>query len=206
MANVGEEEGVIEEDENKIIRNVMRLNEVKAYEIMTPRVVAAIASEKMTLREYYDSDAYDHFSRIPVYADSPEFITGYVLRGDALEELTEDQFQKTLGEIKRSLLYFNEEMNVSDIFDAMLKEKSQIGVVIDEYGCLQGIITFEDVIETIFGLEIIDEMDVVTDMQQYARERWQMRQKRFKPVVMRSTPGGETAEVLDAPSEESQTE
>ena len=85
MANVGEEEGVIEEDENKIIRNVMRLNEVKAYEIMTPRVVAAIASEKMTLREYYDSDAYDHFSRIPVYADSPEFITGYVLRGDALE-------------------------------------------------------------------------------------------------------------------------
>jgi CBS domain containing-hemolysin-like protein len=186
MANVGEEEGVIEEDENKIIRNVMRLNEVKAYEIMTPRVVAAIASEKMTLREYYDSDAYDHFSRIPVYADSPEFITGYVLRGDALEELTEDQFQKTLGEIKRSLLYFNEEMNVGDIFDAMLKEKSQIGVVIDDYGCLQGIITFEDVIETIFGLEIIDEMDVVTDMQQYARERWQLRQKRFKPVVMRS--------------------
>ena len=194
MANVGEEEGVIEEDENKIIRNVMRLNEVKAYEIMTPRVVAAIASEKMTLREYYDSDAYDHFSRIPVYADSPEFITGYVLRGDALEELTEDQFQKTLGEIKRSLLYFNEEMNVSDIFDAMLKEKSQIGVVIDEYGCLQGIITFEDVIETIFGLEIIDEMDVVTDMQQYARERWQLRQKRFKPVVMRSTPDSESEE------------
>ena len=186
MANVGEEEGVIEEDENKIIRNVMRLNEVKAYEIMTPRVVAATASEKMTLREYYDSDAYDHFSRIPVYADSPEFITGYVLRGDALEELTEDHFQKTLGEIKRSLLYFNEEMNVGDIFDAMLKEKSQIGVVIDDYGCLQGIITFEDVIETIFGLEIIDEMDVVTDMQQYARERWQLRQKRFKPVVMRS--------------------
>lgn len=206
MANVGEEEGVIEEDENKIIRNVMRLNEVKAYEVMTPRVVAAIASEKMTLREYYDSDQYDHFSRIPVYADSPEFITGYVLRGDALEDLTEDQFQKTLGEIKRPLLYFNEEMNVGDIFDAMLKEKSQIGVVIDEYGCLQGIITFEDVIETIFGLEIIDEMDVVTDMQQYARERWQLRQKRFKPVVMRSTPEGKTAEVLDAPSEESQIE
>ena len=186
MANVGEEEGVIEEDENKIIRNLMRLNEVKAYEVMTPRVVAATAQENMTLKAYYDSDAYDHFSRIPVFADSPEFITGYVLRGDALEELTEDQFQKTLGEIKRSLLYFNEEMNVGDIFDAMLKEKSQIGVVIDEYGCLQGIITFEDVIETIFGLEIIDEMDVVTDMQQYARERWQLRQKRFKPVVMRS--------------------
>ena len=182
MANVGEEEGVIEEDENKIIRNLMRLNEVKAYEVMTPRVVAAIAEEKMTLKDYYDSDAYDHFSRIPVYADSQEFITGYVLRDDALEELTEDHFQKTLGEIKRPLLYFNEESSVGDIFDKMLQEKSQIGVVIDEYGCFQGVLTFEDVIETIFGFEIIDEMDVVTDMQQYARERWQQRQKKYRTI------------------------
>lgn len=182
MANVGEEEGVIEEDENKIIRNLMRLNEVKAYEVMTPRVVAATAEEKMTLKDYYDSDAYDHFSRIPVYAESQEFITGYVLRDDALEELTEDHFEMTLGEIKRSLLYFNEETSVGDIFDRMLQEKSQIGVVIDEYGCFQGVLTFEDVIETIFGFEIIDEMDVVTDMQQYARERWQQRQKKYRTI------------------------
>ena len=182
MANVGEEEGVIEEEENKIIRNLMRLNEVKAYEVMTPRVVAATAQENMTLKAYYDSDAYDHFSRIPVYAESQEFITGYVLRDDALEELTEDQFQKTLGEIKRPLLYFNEETSVADIFDRMLQEKSQIGVVIDDYGCFQGVLTFEDVIETIFGFEIIDEMDVVTDMQQYARERWQQRQKKYRTI------------------------
>lgn len=192
MANVGEEEGVIEEDENKIIRNLMRLNEVKAYEVMTPRVVAATASEKMTLKAYYDSDAYDHFSRIPVYADSQEFITGYVLRDDALEELTEDHFQKTLGEIKRSLLYFNEDANVGDIFDRMLQEKSQIGAVIDEYGCFQGILTLEDVIETIFGFEIIDEMDVVTDMQQYARERWQQRQKKYRVLSQKDSKAEET--------------
>lgn len=203
MANVGEEEGVIEEDENKIIRNVMRLNEVKAYEVMTPRVVAAIAPEKMTLKEYYDSDRYDHFSRIPVYADSPEFITGYVLRDDALEDLTEDNFQKTLGEIKRPLPYFQEEMTVNDIFDKMLKEKSQIGVIIDEYGCFQGILTLEDVIETIFGLEIIDEMDVVTDMQAYARERWQQRQKRFKPLAAKENalPTTTTTAAQDTPSD-----
>lgn len=187
MANVGEEEGVIEEDENKIIRNLMRLNEVKAYEVMTPRVVAATASEKMTLKAYYDSDAYDHFSRIPVYNESQEFITGYVLRDDALEELTEDRFQKTLGEIKRPLLYFNEDSSVADIFDRMLQEKSQIGVVIDEYGCFQGVLTLEDVIETIFGFEIIDEMDVVTDMQQYARERWQQRQKKYRVISQKDT-------------------
>jgi CBS domain containing-hemolysin-like protein len=192
MANVGEEEGVIEEDENKSIRNLMRLNEVKAYEVMTPRVVAATASEKMTLKAYYDSDAYDHFSRIPVYNESQEFITGYVLRDDALEELTEDHFQKTLGEIKRPLLYFNEDANVGDIFDRMLQEKSQIGAVIDEYGCFQGILTLEDVIETIFGFEIIDEMDVVTDMQQYARERWQQRQKKYRVLSQKDSKTAET--------------
>ena len=192
MANVGEEEGVIEKDENKIIQNIIRLDDIKAFEVMTPRVVAAIAEEKMTLREYYDSDAYDHFSRIPVYADSPEFITGYVLRDDALEDLAEDHFDTKLGDIKRSLPYFNENTSISDIFDAMLKQKSQIALVIDEYGCFQGIITLEDIIETIFGFEIIDENDVITDMQQYARERWQKRQKRISKHVNITTSSSET--------------
>ena len=192
MANVGEEEGVIEKDENKIIQNIIRLDDIKAFEVMTPRVVAAIAEEKMTLREYYDSDAYDHFSRIPVYADSPEFITGYVLRDDALEDLAEDHFDTKLGDIKRSLPYFNEDTSISDIFDAMLKQKSQIALVIDEYGCFQGIITLEDIIETIFGFEIIDENDVITDMQQYARERWQKRQKRISKHVNITTSSSET--------------
>ena len=192
MANVGEEEGVIEKDENKIIQNIIRLDDIKAFEVMTPRVVAAIAEEKMTLREYYDSDAYDHFSRIPVYAESPEFITGYVLRDDALEDLAEDHFDTKLGDIKRSLPYFNEDTSISDIFDAMLKQKSQIALVIDEYGCFQGIITLEDIIETIFGFEIIDENDVITDMQQYARERWQKRQKRISKHVNITTSSSET--------------
>ena len=182
MANAGEEEGVLEEDENKIIQNIIKLDNVKAADVMTPRVVAAIAPESMTLREYYEDDQYDHFSRIPVYAESPEEITGYVLRDDALENLAEDKFTMTLGEIKRELPYFNEEKSISDIWDALLKQKSQIALIIDEYGCFQGILTLEDIIETIFGLEIIDENDEVTDMQQYARERWQMRQKRYKKI------------------------
>ena len=189
LANVGEEEGVIEEDENKIIRNVMRLDDVQACDVMTPSVVAAIAPEKMTLREYYDDDRYDHFSRIPVYAEKPEYITGYIIRNDALENLTEDKFNMTLGEIKRPLPMFNEEASIGDIFDQMLKQKSQIGVVIDEYGCFRGILTLEDVIETIFGLEIIDENDEIADMQAYARDRWTQRQKRFnKPIPKNSEP------------------
>lgn len=184
MANVGEEEGVIEEDENKVIQNIIKLDDVTAADVMTPRVVAAVASESMTLKEYYAEDQYDHFSRIPVYAESPEFITGYVLRDDALENLAEDKFDMKLGEIKRELPYFNEDKAISDIWDSMLKQKSQIALIIDEYGCFQGILTMEDIIETIFGFEIIDESDAVSDMQQYARERWQQRQKRFKTIQL----------------------
>jgi CBS domain containing-hemolysin-like protein len=188
MVNVGEEEGVVDEDENKIFSNLMRLDTIHAYDVMTPRVVAKIAPENMTLRAYYDNDEYDHFSRIPLYKpESPEYITGYVLRNDALEELTEDHFRKTLGGIKRPLPAFDQDLTLGVIFDSMLKQKSQIAQVIDEYGMFVGILTLEDIIETIFGLEIIDENDTVIDMQQYARERWEQRQKKYRKVESRKT-------------------
>ena len=183
MVNVGEEEGVVDEDENKIFTNLMRLDSIHAYDVMTPRVVAKIAPENMTLRAYYDNDEYDHFSRIPLYKpEAPEYITGYVLRNDALEELTEDHFRKTLGGIKRALPAFDQDLTLGTIFDSMLKQKSQIAQIIDEYGMFVGILTLEDIIETIFGLEIIDENDTVIDMQQYARERWEQRQKKYRKV------------------------
>ena len=188
MADMGEDEGVIDEDENKIIQNVIKLGEVKAYDVMTPRVVAATAPEKMTLKQFYRSDEYGHFSRIPVYADEEDFITGYVLRSEALEELAEDHFSKTLGDIKRNIPLYNEEMSVADIWDSLLRHKEQIAGIIDEFGSFQGIITLEDIIETIFGLEIIDESDEVADMQQYARERWQQRQRRFKSIKLPEEP------------------
>ena len=184
MADMGEDEGVIDEDENKIIQNIIKLDDIKAYDVMTPRVVAATAKESMTLKAFYRNDEYSHFSRIPVYAEEEDFITGYVLRSEVLEELAEDHFSMTLGEIKRTIPLFNEEMSVADIWDSLLKHKEQIAGIIDEFGSFQGIITLEDIIETIFGLEIIDESDEVADMQQYARERWQQRQRRFKEIKL----------------------
>jgi CBS domain containing-hemolysin-like protein len=145
----------------------------------------------MTLRAYYDNDEYDHFSRIPLYKpEAPEYITGYILRNDALEDLTEDHFRKTLGSIKRPLPAFDQDLTLGTIFDSMLKQKRQIAQVIDEYGMFVGILTLEDIIETIFGLEIIDENDTVIDMQQYARERWEQRQKKYKKLAV--NPDGET--------------
>ncbi|MBQ9546061.1 MAG: DUF21 domain-containing protein [Bacteroidales bacterium] len=182
MADVGEDEGVIDEGENKIIQNVIKLDNIKAYDVMTPRVVAAVAPESMTLREFYKEEEFGHFSRIPVYAEDPEYITGYILRREALEMLADDKFDQTLGSIRRDIPYFNEEMSISDIWEQLLKHREQIALIIDEYGAFVGILTLEDVIETILGLEIIDENDEVSDMQQYARERWKQRQSKFKPI------------------------
>ncbi|MBP3202153.1 MAG: DUF21 domain-containing protein [Bacteroidales bacterium] len=184
MANIGEEEGVIDNTENKVIQNIIKLDDIKAYDVMTPRVVAAIAPESMTLRQFYKRDNLSHNSRIPVYAESPEFITGYILRYDVLEQLADDKFDVRLGSIKRKIAAFHEETSVSDIWESLLKTKDQIALIIDDYGCFQGIITLEDIIETIQGVEIIDENDTVTDMQQYARERWHKRQNQYKQIVL----------------------
>ena len=187
MANVGEEEGVIDKDENRIIQNVIKLDGVKAYDVMTPRVVAQTASENMTLKNFYKDKDFEHYSRIPVYSESDEYITGYILRSEALECLAEDKFDMRLSEIKRDITFFNEEQSVADIWDTLLAKKEQIGLIIDEYGCFQGILTLEDIIETIFGLEIIDESDEASDMQQFARERWKQRAKRFKEIQLPDT-------------------
>ncbi len=184
MANVGEVEGVIDKDENRIIQNVIKLDNVKAYDVMTPRVVCQTASENMSLKNFYKDKDFEHYSRIPVYSESPEYITGYILRSEALECLAEDKFDMRLSEIKRDITFFDEEQSVSGIWDTLLAKKEQIGLIIDEYGCFQGILTLEDIIETIFGLEIIDENDEASDMQQFARERWKQRAKRFKEIQL----------------------
>jgi len=184
MANMGEEEGVLDNSENKVIQNIIKLDDIKAYDIMTPRIVAAIASENITLRQFYKQDELSHNSRIPVYSDSPEYITGYVLRYDVLENLAEDKFDMRLRSIKRKIAAFHEETSVGDIWESLLKTKDQIALIIDDYGCFQGIITLEDIMETILGMEIIDENDTITDMQQYAKERWLKRKNQYKQIVL----------------------
>lgn len=166
MANIGAEEGVIDSDENKVIQNIMKLDNVKACDVMTPKIVAMTAQENMSLKNFYKNDTYLHFSRIPVYGDSPEYITGYILLSDALEGLADNEFDKRLVELKRPISFFTEEDSCGHIWEELLKKHEQIGLIIDEYGCFQGIITLEDIIETILGLEVIDENDQATDMQQ----------------------------------------
>ena len=181
MVTVGAEEGVLEKKENRMIQNLLKLDDVKARDIMTPSSVAEIAEESMTLREFYQNDAFRQFSRIPVYnEENDDYIKGYVLRQTILEKLSEDKFNLRLTDIIRPVLTFQENENVGKIWEQLLAKKEHISIIIDEYGCFRGIVTMEDVIETMLGTEIVDEKDTVTDMQEFAREKWQEQQQQKK--------------------------
>lgn len=180
MADVAEESGELDEDENEIIQNIIGIDEIKAEEVMTPRVVAAIAPEAMTIKNFYKDKRFLHHSRIPVYADNDEYITGYILRIEALQLMAEDKYDARLGDIRRDIPSFQEDTPIDAIWDEMLNNQEQIAVIINEYGSFQGILTMEDVIETILGDEIVDERDAVEDMQQLARDRWNKRQVKKK--------------------------
>lgn len=173
MADVAEETGELEEDENEIIQNIINIDEIEAKDAMTPRVVAAIAPESMTIKKFYKDRRFLHHSRIPVYADNDEYITGYILRMDALQLMAEDKFDCKLSEIKREVSSFPEETTIDRIWDDMLRSKEQMAIIINEYGSFQGLLTMEDIIETVLGDEIVDERDVVVDMQQLALDKWQ---------------------------------
>ena len=177
MVSVATEEEVIEKEEKKMIQNLLKLDEITAHEIMTPSAVVEMAESHMTIRDFYDSEELTH-SRIPVYDDeNDEYVVGYVLRQEILEKMAEDKFTTTLDEITRPIMTFKEEDTVSDIWEKMLEKKEHISVILDEYGSVRGIVTMEDVIETMIGHEIVDETDEVVDMQEYAKEQWEKAQK-----------------------------
>lgn len=173
MVNVGTDEGIFDEQENNTIQNFLTTANVTAREIMTPSIVVASAPESMTMREFHSNKQFNPYSRILVYADNNDYITGYVLRSSVLEKVAEDKFSLTLASIRRPVISFTEETSVADIWEKMIASKEHISIITDEYGCLRGIVTMEDVIETMLGVEIVDEHDTTTDMQKYAREKWQ---------------------------------
>lgn len=172
MVTVGTEEGVFESQEKDIIQNLFKLDNITVGEIMTPRTVVVAAQENTTLKEFYAEEEHRTYSRIPIYSENPDFMTGVVLKQTVLENLAEDKFDMELREIRRPILSYDEETSVSDVWEEMLKGKEHIAQVRNEYGCFLGVVTMEDIIETIIGQEIVDEKDTVADLQEYAREKW----------------------------------
>ena len=179
LANIGTEEGIFEEKENKIIQNLIRLRTVKFSEIMTPRVVVTIVDENMTLEEFLVKKEFLHYSRIPVFSENKEIIVGYVFRQTVFEKLAEDRTNLKLRDIRREIVVVHESESLLNLWEILLDKREHIALIVDEYGGMDGIVTMEDIVESILGLEIVDESDKVIDMQQFARDRWNARKAKY---------------------------
>ncbi len=182
LASIGTDEGLFSDKENKIIQNILRLKNIKVTEIMTPRVVAAIADEDTYLKDFLRDKNYLKFSRIPVYSGGEENITGYVFRQTVFENLAEDKHNLKLRELKREIVVVPATMALFSLWENLLEKKEHIALIVDEYGGFEGIVTMEDIIETLLGLEIVDEKDTIIDMQKFARERWKARQIKYNLI------------------------
>lgn len=175
MAEIGMKEGIFRDEESKIITNLLRFNKILAKDIMTPRTVVAAAPEEMTAEEFYERFGEQSFSRIPVFRDTIDQVQGYVLKGEVIMQLVKGKGKVSLKDICRPILAVPLSIPLPDLFNKLTKSKNHIALVVDEYGGTNGIVSMEDIVETLLGLEIMDEVDKVEDMQQYARERWQKR-------------------------------
>lgn len=179
MTRLGRKEGVFDENESKIIDNLMRLKSIRVRSIMTPRTVVLAAPEEQTLKEFFGRKEFFRFSRIPVYRGNIDNITGYILKYDLLEKIANDQFNLTLADIRRSIVVCHESFAITRLFEKLMATREHIALVVDEYGGMEGLATMEDIIETILGLEIIDESDKQTDLQALAREKWKERAEKL---------------------------
>lgn len=179
MANVAEEEGALQESESIIIKNLLSFKEVLAKDIMTPRTVMKIEDETVTVSDFFNKNQNLRFSRIPVYTNTSDNITGLVLKDEVFKEMALNNGQKPLKDLKRNIPVYKPNMPIPTLFEQMVQSKNHMAVVVDEYGSVSGLVTMEDVIETLLGMEIMDESDNVADLQQLARRNWEVRAKKL---------------------------
>jgi CBS domain containing-hemolysin-like protein len=173
------EEGIINEEESQLLENLMKFNQIQTVNIMTPRVVIFAAEENMSIQEFYDQHEEIPFSRIPVYKEELVQTTGFVLKDEIMEMIIEGKGDKPLRDIRRDIKLVVENMPIIRLFYKFIEHKIHIAMVVDEYGMISGIVTMEDIIETLIGLEIVDELDNVEDMQVLARKNWEKRARKL---------------------------
>ena len=179
MADIAQEEGVFQENESTVIKNLLTFKEVQAKDIMTPRTVMKTENENTTIEDFFSANQNIRFSRIPVYTEDPDNITGLVLKDEVFKEMALDNKTKVLSDIKRSIIIVNRSLPIPTLFEKLVESRNHMALVVDEYGSVSGLVTMEDVIETLLGLEIMDESDNVSDLQLLARRSWESRAKRL---------------------------
>lgn len=179
ITDAAEEEGVFEEKESTFIKNMLYFRSVQAKDIMTPFSVAVTEDENTSIADFYKHKENLKFSRIPVYRDKTNNITGFILKDDVLEEMLDEKGGEPLSSLKREIPITTKETPIPELFEIFLSKRTHLCIVVDEYGNTVGLVTMEDIIETLLGLEIMDESDNIADMQLLARKNWEERAKRL---------------------------
>jgi CBS domain containing-hemolysin-like protein len=175
MADIGHQEGVFAENEMRIIKNLIAFQNVQVRDVMTPRTVVVMTSSQLSLKEVYANKQLLRFSRIPVFTEERDNVIGYFHKHELLEKLADDQHHLQVREIVRSMMIVPDRLSIPVVFEQLMEKREHIALAVDEYGGLTGVVTIEDIMETLLGIEIVDEFDSSRDMQEYARQKWQER-------------------------------
>jgi len=179
MAGIGQEQGMINDRESKIIRNLFLFKSVEATAIMTPRIVVSALQKDLTVEQALAEPDKAAFSRLPIYASDLDHVVGFVLREDLLVAKGQGQGERPVSDFKRELVAVLASTRLSRLMETMLEQRQHIALVVGEYGETKGLVTLEDVVETLLGIEILDEGDKVDDMQTLARQLWAKRAERM---------------------------
>jgi len=199
MADIGAQHGIFEERETEIIANLLKFRSVRAGDVMTPRTVVRSSAASETLGEFFEKNREQRFSRIPLFENgSPDHIIGYVLKDQVLAGMVDGRSAEQLQTLKREIIAIPADYPILELFNRFVYSREHIALVVDQFGGMDGIVTMEDVIETLLGVEIVDESDKTADMQVLARRSWERRARRLGLIV-------ETTPVDEAAAPESET-
>ncbi len=179
MANLGHEEGQLAPREAKILQNLFHLREKRVVDVMTPTTVIFSLPAESTVDYFFNKHDDQRFSRIPVYVDTPDNVTGFVLRSDLLTAQARGNSSGPLSNYQRDIRVVLDRFSLLMAFELFLEKRTQIMLVVDEYGSLRGLLTLEDILETLMGLEIMDEGDAIDDMQKLAIRKWRKRAEKL---------------------------
>ncbi len=179
LAHIGAETGQLDDKELRILQNLLRFPSLRAEDIMTPRTVMFALQQDVTVHEVMQAHAELGFSRIPIYGKDTDDVTGFVLKTDILLNEHRSEGKARLRDLKRELRAVHEATRLSLVFEELLDNRAHILLAVDDYGGTEGLVTLEDVVETLIGIEIVDEADQIDDMRRLARQKWQERMERL---------------------------
>ncbi|MGJ3240747.1 MAG: CNNM domain-containing protein [Anaerolineae bacterium] len=186
MARIGASEGALVEREDRILRNLFHLEKVQVETVMTPRTVVLAFQKDVTVQEVLAEHATIPYSRLPIFTESIDDCDGFVLRTEIYRSIAMGKTQITLGELKRPISVVPETNSIASVFDQFINKHNHILLVIDEYGGTAGILTMEDAIETLLGIEITDESDVASDLRKIAEQRYKSQRQLLETLSTRS--------------------